>query len=78
MIREKVTPNGFSEHIEYVDVLGGHVIDSYRGNDRITCIVSRDLVQVLSYIDDCIESKEFTIRDGTVLETMEYISKLLE
>ena len=40
----------FSKSDEYEDSLGGIVIDYFKDNERITCIVSSQRIQILSYI----------------------------
>ena len=40
----------FLKSDEYEDPLGGNVIDYFRDNERITCIVSSQRIQILSYI----------------------------
>lgn len=78
MLQESLSHYGFSEHIEYVDVLGGLVVDSYHGIDRITCIVSFESIQVLSYINDAIASEEFLSNNEGSVQAIEYLRTLLE
>lgn len=77
-LKESLSRYGFKEHIEYVDALGGLVLDAYRGNERITCIVSPESLQVLSYVNESITSTEFTRNRDDSLKAMEYLRTLLE
>ena len=69
---------GFSECMEYEDVLGGFVVDFYRDSERITCIVSSESIQILSYINDSIASQEFIHEESTVETALEHVRTLFE
>ena len=68
----------FDEHVEYEDSLGGLVLDSYRNDERITSIVSNDSIQMLSYVDGSITTKEFKVESDSVLNAIEYLRLFLD
>ena len=78
MLRNELASFGFSEHNEYMDVLGGFVMDSYREDERITCVVSSNIVQILSHINNCTASREFTIQAEAQGKVESYVRTLLE
>ena len=54
------------------------MLDAYRGHERITCIVSPESLQVLSYVNESITSTEFARNRDNSLKVMEYLRTLLE
>ena len=77
-LKVALSDHSFSEHSEYEDNLGGLVIDSYRGEERVTCFGSYDHIQTLTYIGDSIVSKEFAIQDDPISSAINYLNVLLK
>ena len=76
IISEHVKPFAFSVSEEYEDLLGGRVIDHYRENERISCIVSRERIQVLSYLGDAFFERVFDRCEEAKLFMLGYLESL--
>lgn len=77
ILSDFLVPLSFSMSDEYEDVFGGKVIDYFRENERVSCIVSIQHVQVLSFLGGNFKEKIFE-RSGTTKRTVfEYMEKLL-
>lgn len=69
-----ITPLSFTKSEVYEDQFGGIVIDFYERDNRITCIVSEQCVQILSCLNDKIQEQIFQRSSARVkLEIFEYL-----
>ena len=78
ILSDHLNPLSFMSSDEYEDVFGGRVVDYFKDKERITCIVSKDQVQILSYINGVISDRLFKRTDKTKLIIIEYVEELLE
>ena len=77
MLSNRLFPLGFSASNEYSDIFGARVIDYFRDNNRITCIVSSDQVQILSFLGDIFDEKALVQSNQTEAKLIQYIQTLL-
>lgn len=76
-LSDLLSPLAFSSSDEYEDSYGDHIVDWFREEERISCIVSSQVIQVLSYIDETIQEQVF---ERTILakrDLIEYLKELL-
>ena len=78
ILSDRLNPLSFTSSEEYEDVFGGRIVDYFRDKERITCIVSMDHVQILSYINGAISDRLFKRTDNSKLIIIEYFEELLE
>lgn len=67
---------GFSESDPYTDSLGGSVLDFFKSEARITIIVTKSDVQVLTYVNGEIQSKLLEDPRRSKVEVATFISSL--
>lgn len=72
-----LTPSSFSMSGMYEDLYGGKVIDYLKGDERVSCIVSMNHVQILSFLGDVFKEKIFQHSGEVKLEVAEYMEFLL-
>lgn len=78
IVKNLLSSNDFSEHDEYVDVLGGMIMDAYRSDsERITWAVSVDGVQVLTHINKSTHSKVFQFSAEGAEQAVRYLESQL-
>lgn len=78
LVKNLLSLNDFLEHDEYVDVLGGMIMDAYRGDkERVTWAVSVDGVQVLTHINMSTHSKVFQFSAEGAEHAIRYLESLL-
>ena len=78
ILSDYLIPRKFTESGEYFDQLGGRVIDYFLDKSRITCIVSHDQVQILSYLEEKIRDKVIYLSDNTENNISEYLDCLFD
>ena len=66
-------PKGFNARKPYRDTLGNYVLDFLRQHDRITCVFKNHSLQVLTNIDDNIESKVFKNEEFRPEKLIDYL-----
>lgn len=59
ILLDNLIPLSFLSSEEYEDVFGGRVVDYFRGVERISCIVSMEHVQILSFVNNVFGEKIF-------------------
>ncbi len=52
------------------------MIDCHRGNERISCVVSGERVQLLSYLNDRFDEKVFELIEKEKPSLFEYLDSL--
>ena len=67
----------FASTENYKDVFGSRIADYFRGDERITCAVSRECVQVLSFLDDNLDDMRFELSDGAKESLVRYLEELV-
>ncbi len=70
-------PFSFSISDLYEDPYGGKVADYFKGKERVSCIVSIQHVQILSFLDDVFKEKVFERSGEVKLEISKYVESLL-
>ena len=69
-------PLSFSMSEEYRDPLGARVVDCFRGGERISCIVSAERLQVLSFLKNKFHDQVFEKSEKSKLRLVEYLHSL--
>ena len=78
LVKNLLSSNDFSEHDEYIDVLGGMIMDAYRGDrERVTWAVSVDGVQVFTHINTSTHSKVFQFSAEGAEHAIRYLESQL-
>ena len=77
MFSTHLVPLGFSASNGYSDIFGARVIDYFKDNNRITCIVSSEQVQILSFLGDVFDEKALVQSNQTEAKLIQYIQTLL-
>ena len=77
ILADYLEPLSFSMSEEYEDVLGGRVTDYFRGDERITCVVSMSDVQVLSFLQGAFKDDVFDRSESIKTALVEYLEGLL-
>ena len=67
----------FASTENYKDVLGSWIADYFRGEERITCAVSRECVQVLSFLGNVLDDKRFELSSGAKESVVRYLEELV-
>ena len=78
ILSDHLKPLSFSMSEEYGDVLGGRVTDYFRGDERITCVVSMPHVQVLSFLHGAFKDEIFDRLAPIKPALVEYLEGLFE
>ena len=78
ILADHLKPLSFSISDEYEDVLGGRVTDYFRGDERITCVVSMPHVQVLSFLHGTFKDEIFDRSAPIKTALVEYLEGLFE
>lgn len=78
ILSDYLIPLSFFPSEEYIDVFGGRVVDYFRGVERISCIISMKHVQILSYINNCLEDKTFEQVMSAKLDILSYLEEIVE
>ena len=76
MLSEFLNPLGFTRSKTYTDPYNGNVVDFFLKRERITCIVSSDEIQVLSYIQGSFSEKVFNPTSQSTFDISEHMQKL--
>ena len=77
ILADCLKPKSFSTSDEYEDPLGGKVTDYFRGDERITCIVSVPHVQVLSFLQGSFQERVFDRKAANKPTLVEYLEGLV-
>ena len=77
MLSTHLFPLGFSASNEYSDIFGARVIDFFKDSNRITCIVSSEQVQIISFLGDIFDEKSLVQSNQTESKLIQYIQTLL-
>ena len=77
IVTEILESRQFASTENYRDVFGSWVADYFRGEERITCAVSRECVQVLSFLDDNLDDMRFELSDGAKESLVRYLEELV-
>ena len=77
ILSDILKPFSFSISDLYEDPYGGKVADYFKGKERISCIVSIQHVQILSFLDDVFKEKVFERSGEVKLEISKYVESLL-
>ena len=67
----------FASTENYKDVFGSWIADYFRGDERITCAVSGECVQVLSFLDDNLDDMRFELSGGAKESLVRYLEELV-
>ncbi len=76
VLSSKLIPLGFTNSEMYIDSYHGHVVDYFYKNERITCIVSAEDVQILTYLRGEFGEKVFARTKQGKEDVSEYMSRL--
>ncbi len=76
ILSEILTPLSFSMADSYEDAFGGKVLDCFRSAERITCIISSQCIQVLSFLDGTFNDKTFKRSGETKVDIFKYVEGL--
>lgn len=72
----KLLPLGFANSDMYIDSYQGHIVDYFRKNERITCIVSAEDIQILTYLRGEFNEEIFSRTKQGKDEISEYLNGL--
>ena len=77
VIADALLQRGFERTTPYRDVFGSWIADYFRVEERITCAVSPDRIQLLSYLNESIEDKRFDREPASKHRLIGYLEDLL-
>ncbi len=69
-------PLGFTRSETYTDPYDGKVVDFFFKQERITCIVSEEDIQILSYVRGSFSEKVFALTSQSKFDISEYMQNL--
>ena len=76
IVSSRLFPKGFEKTDLYVDQLNGHVVDYFLNEERITCIVSAEEIQILSFLNEEFGEQVFERTKQAKVKLEEYITRL--
>ena len=71
-------PRGFERTEMYIDQFNGHVVDFFSDEERITCIVSAEEIQILSFLKGEFGERMFERTKQTKTELDVYVIDLFD
>ena len=73
-----LTPKGFERTEVYIDQFEGQVVDYFFNEERMTCIVSIEDVQILSFLRGRFGERLLKRTKGSVAELRVYVADLVD
>lgn len=75
-LSNNLIPLGFRRSEAFTDPYDGKVVDFFLERERITCIVSAEDIQILSYIQGNFSEKVFALASQSKFDISEYMQNL--